>query len=264
MKSDNTKLVRHPYTQDKITLSQYFAEFGGKYEKVWEGKTRPAPLCHVCRGKLVTRGDERPVHTITVAHWPDDQWRCPLKNQVDKAYELLANGTKDKNRGIALRSAFMNEWWHHYNMINMHVGNAYDIKDLISRVMLADQTDLWSRAQLQLWEIPYIFMVWRAFEPVHNTRANTYLRDHWIRFWLDPSYRAIDDIWIRASSEIRLIKTKYSIPIRKVLPSENELIGDAEDIFVSEWQLSVATNRWLHSFKVSTFVAQFPEAVMPN
>jgi hypothetical protein len=263
MNSGHTKIVRHPHTDAKITLGQFFAEFGGKHEKIWEGTERPAPLCHVCRGKLVTRGDERPVHTITVAHWPDQNWRCPLKHRVNDTYELLPNGAQDRERGRQLRALFMTQWWHHYNVISLHVGRAYDINDFIPRIIIADQTGLWNRAHLKLWELPYILMVWRAFEPVLNNKTSTYLRDHWIRFWLDPNCRSIDDLWIRASPEIRLIKTRYAMTKRKEFPGEHDLLGDAEEIEVGNWQPSATTNLAMHEFKLNTFKANFAEAALP-
>ena len=264
MKSGNTKMVRHPYTDAKITLAQFFEEFGGKHEKQWAGKTRPAPLCFACRCPMATKGDDRPIHTITIAHWPKDKRPCPLRNQANEKYELLDDGYVNPARGVALRARFMQDWWHHFNVINSFVDYVYDIKDFIAMIELADDKKLWQRARLELWEIPFIFMVWRAFEPVKNHTTGRYLRDYWIRFWLDATCKSINDLWIRATQQMKIVRAEYYRPLRKNFPGESELIGDPVEIEIHPWQPSANTARLPNPYQINLYSRRFHEAVVPN
>jgi hypothetical protein len=263
MNSGHTKMVRHPHSDAKITLGQFFEEFGGRHEKRWAGTGRPAPLCYICRCEMATKGEDRPVHAITIAHWPNASRPCPLRCQADHKYHLLPNGQRSTDGGMAMKAAFMREWWHHYNVIFAHVGLGYDIEDFIERVELADEYKLWERAKLQLWEIPYIFLVWRAFEPVFLKKKQVFLRDHWVRFWLDPNCRAIDDLWIRGVPEMRLIRAIYRRPAGKAFPNHAHLIKEPEEFTVSPWRPSERTARVPHEFKTTQFLAKFPQAATP-
>jgi hypothetical protein len=155
-------------------------------------------------------GEDRLVHDRLFGHMPNKGNQCPLKNLADAKYALLPDTNPDPERGVRMRADFFLGWEWHFALMQNLTDKALDIDDFISRIELADRHKLWSRRKLELWEIPYILLVWQEFRPIWSSSQQRWLRQDWLRFWFEGRVRTIDDLWIRTEGEFSIVKAYYA------------------------------------------------------
>lgn len=250
------KTAVHPEMDIEISVADYFAQFGGKHEARWGKDGRPRARCPACLKDMQVIGEDRPVHDRLFKHMPDKENRCPLKNLANARYELLPDAVPDKSRGIQMRADFFLGWEWHFGYMQKLTDMALDIQDFISRIELADQNSLWSRRNLQLWEIPYILLVWREFQPVWSASRLTWLREDWLRFWFDGSIRTIEDLWIRTQGDHWLVKASYVPKKRGGTPGLKQLKSYTR-IKMSDDFIAVPQPR-IHTYVRFKMIESFP------
>jgi hypothetical protein len=202
------KTALHPMNDTIIMAADYYKIAGGKFEIYPSGQTRLRARCTACLRALRMTDESRPVHEHSFAHMPDPSAYCPLKTGADNRYVDLTAIPKDVVRGKQLRVQFFKQWDRHFAAISRHVF-AFDINDFINRINLADSSKLWDCSQLNEWEIPYVFMVWRAFEPITNQKTKQVLRQEWLRFYYDAQVRTLADIWVKLEQPLFIVKASY-------------------------------------------------------
>ncbi|MBE7562191.1 hypothetical protein H7F10_04300 [Acidithiobacillus sp. HP-6] len=218
------KTALHPYNDRKeVTVQAYTAEFGPKLDSHGRHRERPNARCPGCLEPLIIRGNDRPLQDQIFSHNRNENPpSCPLRNMADHRYAFLQPVPADTQRGRLLRADFFAHWQAHYGHMRRLLNGYMDVDDFIALIREADADRLWSRNQIEKWEITYIFLAWKEWPPVRNNRDEI-LRAEWLRFWFDSRVRTFEDIWIRTEGDPRIIKATYQNPARARIPSLQHL-----------------------------------------
>lgn len=228
------KTALHPYNVKKeVTVQTYTAEFGPKLDPQGRHRNRPSPRCPGCLEPMIIRGNDRPLHDQVFSHSPDtNPPPCPLRNRADHKYAFLHDVPEDTARGRALRADFFAHWQTHYAHMRKLLNGYVDVDDYIAVIKEADRSRLWSRGNLQEWEVPYIFLAWKEWAPVIK-KGGQPLRPDWLRFWFDSRVRTLEDIWIRTQGDPRIIKAIYKNPARGGIPTLRHLV-DTKTLYIDQ------------------------------
>ncbi|MBU2729606.1 hypothetical protein [Acidithiobacillus caldus] len=228
------KTALHPYNVKKeVTVQTYTAEFGPKLDPQSRHQNRPRARCPGCLEPMIVVGNDRPLHDQIFSHPRDaNPPPCPLRNRADHKYVFLHDVPVDTARGRALRADFFEHWQTHYAHMRKLLNGYMDVDDFIAVIKEADHSRLWSRGNLQEWEVPYIFLAWKEWAPVIKKKGQL-LRPVWLRFWFDSRVRTLDDIWIRTQGDPRIIKAIYRNPARGGSPTLRHLV-DTKTLYIDQ------------------------------
>ena len=254
------KTALHPYyIKREVTVQTYTADFGPKMDSQGRRRNRPSARCPGCTEPMIIVGDDRPLHDQIFSHQRDvNPPPCPLRNRADYKYEFLHDVPEDTNRGRALRADFFAHWQAHYDKMRKLLNGLMDIGDFIAVIKEADRSRLWSRGNIEEWEVPYIFLVWKEWAPVKTHRGEV-LRSNWLRFWFDSRVRTLDDIWIRTQGDPRIIRATYNNPARGGIPGLRHLV-DTKTLYIEQTFLQ-AQHRSAADYVVSRMHRAFPKEV---
>lgn len=208
-------------TGRSLTVDEYKDIYGPKRDARGTLRTRPVLRCLACGVTLHTVAEDSATAVRTWGHDPSPGTYCPIKTEGGERYEILPPTDVDPTAGATLRAAFFRQWQQHWGYVR-EVAPLADIFTLIGFLHAADRTRFWEQRHLEEWHLPYVFLSTCDFPPPKGKAAG--LRMEWLRFRFDGRYRALKDLWIRATPGFDFLCLKYRVPARGKEPGPAQFI----------------------------------------
>ena len=218
--------ARHPDSDRKITVPQHKADFGNDFLNQYE-----LARCPVCNQRLKAIAASS---TGAVAHFAHQRGSlfCPSKIEHEGPYRGLTPRNPDLEAARRIRQLFRENWAKHFEELNWLVkGLAVD--EFTNAILIANQERIWEYAQLQEYQLPYVFATLLDFPPHRSyidKKTNKPKRTCWFRCWFDSSVQRYDDLWIHRTTPLQFWRGWYNVPKGKRKPR----IENLEDCYPME------------------------------
>lgn len=241
----------HPfYDAPPITVDDHIREFGN--DKVPQWKLARCPVCNQrLRVDAVSSVD-------SVAHFSHQAnlGFCPTKAKAGAPYAGKYPRHPDPEAARRMKAAFREHWIQHFSMLEWLVTGLH-VDEFIEVIQLANKERIWEYAQLQEFQLPYIFATLMDFSPSKGFHFNgTPKRKKWIRNWFDASVRCYDDLWIHRAKPLRFWSAWYVVPNGRRKPNIEDLESSSAIELESDF---LSKNRKVNSYvtdKVTSWLEQ--------
>lgn len=232
------KTAYWPNRNEQCTVQDFISEYGGKFERKKRSTGEPRARCPACLEPMKIVGEDRADQDPHFSHLNQNEGSpfCPLRNSSDYKYQFLTKVEYETEIGYRLRTSFMDNWVKHYNFVRSYLKGYIKFNEFIELVERAESEKLWHRPNLEEWQIPYIFLVWKDFPPIVDYKTRKIKRSEWFRFWIDGQVRTLDDLWIKLETTPLIIRANYSKPRNGAIPGLNQLkdieLFELENLFL--------------------------------
>lgn len=208
----------HPAANRKITVAEHISEFGNDHLELYE-----RARCPICKQRMVNRAASSPGATGHFAHMPMSGY-CPTKVTSGMPYLGLPPRRPDTEHGKQVKSQFANQWEKHFVRLN-EIVNGLHFEEFKKVILLADQERIWEYANLNAYQLPYIFSTLMDYPSTNSFKYdNKHVRRCWFRCWFDASVERYDDLWIHRAEPHALIRAWYKQP-HKGKPKLDDIIN---------------------------------------
>lgn len=220
----------HPERDEKINVPQYVEEKGNDPVPAWE-----RARCPICDQRLNVVASSSVDSIGHFAHQKNSNF-CPTKSKTAAPYAGLPPRNPDPEAARRIKATFLANWPKHFSMLNWIVkGLAVD--EFVDVIRTANQERIWEYAQLEEFQLPYIFATLMDFPP-----SRSYLgkdgrpsRKKWFRCWFDASVQRYDDLWIHRETPLTFWRAWYELPKGKRKPNAEDLIDSYERLLTEEF-----------------------------
>jgi hypothetical protein len=100
-----------------------------------------------------------------------------------------------------------------------------EVKEFFEVLEIAKRERIWEYAQLQEYQLPYLFATLKDFRPQDSFEKR---RACWFRFWFDASVERYDDLWIHREKPPIFWRAWYKLPEKKRKPGIEEMLDSYE------------------------------------
>lgn len=208
----------HPDRDEKITVSQYKLDFGNDPLQF-----RERARCPVCDQRLNIVAASSVDSIGHFAHQKHSNF-CPTKSKASAPYSGLYPKNPDPEAAKRIKAAFLANWQRHFSRLNeLVIGLAYE--EFIKVIQTADGERIWEYAQLEEFQLPYVFATLMDFPPSesYKDKDGRPTRKMWFRCWFDATVQRYDDLWIRRETPLKFWRASYKLPEGKNKPRAEDL-----------------------------------------
>jgi hypothetical protein len=215
----------HPDRDEQITVPSYIKAFG-KHTNILIEQAR----CPICKQRLTIVAASSPDSIAHFAHRKGSGF-CPTKIKSAAPYAGLPPRQPNRETALRIRSAFLENWARHFTQLNWLV-KGLSTDEFIDVVRTANQERIWEYANLEEFQLPYIFATLMDFPPSrsYKTKDGKPARHKWFRCWFDASVQRYDDLWIHRDTPLIFWRAWYNLPAGCRKPK----IEDLSDSYGSE------------------------------
>lgn len=211
------RIAIDPYDGQQITPEQYLARWGNKALGSKEDH-RPRVRCEFCDQEMHHVAGRTQDSHGHFSHLPKSGY-CPTKTPAGLPYGALTPVDPDPQRAHWIRQQAMEHWRWVYQEIAERIP-AFDAKEFVELVRVADKDGLWGYRNLTLQQVPELFLVIRDFTP-----ATSKFRKLWIRVWFSANIQTIEDLWITPPASIKILRASFPAPTgRKRIPEPEKML----------------------------------------
>ncbi|MBI4990283.1 MAG: hypothetical protein HZC23_15820 [Rhodocyclales bacterium] len=216
------RIAKHPTTSAQMTVPDYIKSYG--HRPIAGTDLRPHPRCPFCGQGLTIVAGKTDYTTGHFAHFPNSGF-CPSKEPAGRPYLRLSPVDPDPAHGDYLRKMFWKYWERIYGRL-CDLVPYLSLNEFIALIREANRLRVWEYRHLELWEIPYVFVLLADFPAKTGIKKNGKpCRIYWFRFWYAPSVKSIDDLWIRPEIEPTLFRASFEQPRRDgTIPGYDKLV----------------------------------------
>ena len=214
----------HPLHDTKINVPDYIRDFGNDAVKFGE-----RPRCPVCNQRLYVVASSSPDSIGHFAHMKNSGF-CPTKSEAATPYAGLHPRNPDQEAARRIKKAFLANWEKHFYKLSYIVKELGE-NEFIDVILVANKEKIWEYANLEEFQLPYIFATLMDFPPSRSKKDKdgSPKRKCWFRCWFDSSVQRYDDLWIHRPSPLKFWRAWYSPPKGKGKPKAEDLINSYED-----------------------------------
>lgn len=100
------------------------------------------------------------------------------------------------------------------------------VDEFIDIIKTANNERIWEYAQLEAFQIPFVFATLADFPQSKSFKGKDGLpvRKKWFRCWFDATVQRYDDLWIHRETPLLFWRAWYDLPAGKRKPSSEDLI----------------------------------------
>lgn len=140
----------HPERGGRITVPEHIQEYGNDELEEWE-----KALCPVCKRPL---NNVAPSSVDSIGHFAHQRnsGYCPTKASAAAPYCGLPPRNPDPTAAIRIKTAFLENWQEHFSMLNWLV-KGLSVDEFIDIIKTANNERIWEYAQLEAFQIPFVF-----------------------------------------------------------------------------------------------------------
>ena len=249
----------HPDLDKNITVSGYIKEFG-KNTKIVVERAR----CPVCKQRLTVVAASSPDSLAHFAHLKLSGF-CPTKITSAAPYAGLPPRQPSREAALRIRRIFLDDWEKHFSQLNWLV-KGLSSDEFIEVIRTANRERIWEYANLEEFQLPYIFATLMDFRPSTSYKAKDGkpTRHNWFRCWFDASVQRYDDLWIHRETPLMFWRAWYDLPAGRRKPKIEDLSGsygsELSDEFLSKIiflprHVTATISSWLsRNFKVDQVI----------
>jgi hypothetical protein len=231
----------HPIDAHMQTVEEYWDEFSKHSEAA-----RPTPRCPVCGGDLYVMQLHDREHRKQFSHVMGERSPCPLVNDKFDRQLFVKPRALDRALEVARKADFVSHWALHFQIMRQHVPTL-TVERFKRLVEQANVLHLWSCKELDVSDLPYIFLVLAEF--IAETPGAPYPK--WFRFWFDASVNEVADLRRPGKPSPQFFRLHYRPSRQFMFPSARHLIDWHEALITSAPQ-NVAVPR-LSAYEVENF-----------
>lgn len=201
-------IALHPHTHHKITLTDHIREFGNDALELQE-----RARCPWCLNRMSNRASSTPNSTGHFAHLPKSGY-CPTKEISGLPYLGKHPRHPDPESAIKIKKRFVDGWQKHFAKL-AELAPGLHTDEFKKVIGIATQERIWEYANLEEYQIPYIFATLMDYPATASFIQNKkHVRHCWFRFWFDSSVQQYDDLWINRTGPLMLSRAWYGQPKR--------------------------------------------------
>jgi hypothetical protein len=210
----------HPDRDENITVPDYIKEFG-KHQKITTERAR----CPVCKQRLTIVAASSPDSIAHFAHLKLSGF-CPTKIKSAAPYSDLYPQQPSPEAALKIRKLFLINWAKHFNQLDRLV-KGLSITEFIDVIRTANRERIWEYANLEEFQLPYIFATLVDFPPSSSYKGKDgkRVRQNWFRCWFDASVQRYDDLWIHRETPLMFWRAWYDLPAGRRKPKIEDLSG---------------------------------------
>lgn len=209
----------HPGRNEKITVPQYLYDFGN--DPLQSQERARCPVCHQRLNIVAASSVDSIAH---FAHQKNSGF-CPTKSKASASYSGLHPKNPDPEAAKRIKAAFLANWPRHFSRLKWLI-KGLAVVEFIKVIQTANQERIWEYAQLEEFQLPYVFATLMDFPPSKSYKGKDGrpAREYWFRCWFDASVQRYDDLWIHRETPLTFWRAWYKVPEGNRKPKAEDLI----------------------------------------
>lgn len=211
-------IALHPDRDTQITIIDYLTEFGNDpLEEHHQAR------CLFCKQRLPARAVGSIKRKAHFWHKRLGEF-CPAKDLTKKPYRHLTPTNPDPAAAKRMRKVFREDWEKHYSQVRTFIPglSAQEFCNLIKR---ANRQRIWEYADLEAWQLPYIFTTLMDFTPANSFPVNGKpFRTYYFRCFFDSTALCYDDLWINRQNLPELWRVSFKLTGRERTPKQENMV----------------------------------------